>query len=109
MRGQNVSAHGLSFVSGHAMITAALASILFPVLPRRWRWVPWAVVALNAVARVYVGAHNTLDIAGGTGLGIAIGSIINFGLAPRPAPAQPVEEQPRLVDVTDEVVAGQLS
>jgi len=109
MRGQNVSAHGLSFVSGHAMITAALATILFPVLSRRWRWVPWAVVALNAVARVYVGAHNPLDIAGGTGLGIAIGSIINFGLAPRPAPAQPVEEQPRLVDLTDEVVAGQLS
>jgi uncharacterized membrane protein YbhN (UPF0104 family)/membrane-associated phospholipid phosphatase len=109
MRGQNVSAHGLSFVSGHAMITAALATILFPVLSRRWRWVPWAVVVLNAAARVYVGAHNPLDIVGGTGLGIAIGSIINVALAPRPAPAQPVEEHPLLVDLTDDEVAGELS
>jgi len=73
----NVPAHGLSFVSGHAVITAAIATILTPLLPGRWKAVPWVVVVLNGVARVYVGAHNPLDILGGVGLGLAIGGIIN--------------------------------
>lgn len=96
LRGKNVSAHGLSFVSGHAMITAAMATILMPLLPRRWRLVPWAVVVFNGVARMYVGAHNPLDILGGIGLGIAIGAIINVGLAPRPpAPTDELTTAPR--------------
>src|SRR5205807_6285401 len=60
-----VSPVGLSFVSGHAVLTAAVATVLMPVLPGRWRLLPWVAVALNGVARVYVGAHNPLDIVGG--------------------------------------------
>jgi undecaprenyl-diphosphatase len=81
----NVPASGLSFVSGHAVITAAMATILMPYLPRRWRWVPWVFVALNGIARIYVGAHNPLDIVGGVGLGLFIGGVVNFFLAPTEA------------------------
>ena len=73
----DVSAGGLSFVSGHAVITAAMAGLLAPVLPGRWKVVPWVVVALNGVARIYVGAHNPLDIVGGIGLGLFIAGLLN--------------------------------
>src|SRR3954451_3360811 len=83
LRGSNVSAHGLSFVSGHAVISAAVATILTPLLSRRWRWVIWTFVGLNGVARIYVGAHNPLDVVGGLGLGIFIGGMLNAALAPQ--------------------------
>jgi undecaprenyl-diphosphatase len=80
MRG-DVSAHGLSFVSGHAVIVTAVAGLLTPILPRAWRWVPWAIVVLNGVTRMYVGAHNPLDIVGGLGLGLVIAGLLNAILA----------------------------
>jgi membrane-associated phospholipid phosphatase len=80
MRG-DVSAHGLSFVSGHAVIVTAVAGLLTPILPRAWRWVPWAIVLLNGIARIYVGAHNPLDVVGGIGLGLVIAGILNAILA----------------------------
>ena len=64
---------GLSFPSGHAVITTAFAVALMGALPRRWRPLPWVVVALNGLGRIYVGAHNPLDIVGGCGLGLVIG------------------------------------
>jgi membrane-associated phospholipid phosphatase len=76
MRG-DVSAHGLSFVSGHAVMVTAVAGLLTPMLPRRWKWVPWAVVVLNGVTRIYVGAHNPLDILGGIGVGLVIAGVLN--------------------------------
>lgn len=60
---------GLSFVSGHAVITTAFAVALTGVLPGRWRILPWVVVALNGLGRIYVGAHNPLDVIGGMGWG----------------------------------------
>lgn len=68
-----VDLDGLSFVSGHAVITTAFAVALTAALPRRWRALPWVVVALNGFGRIYVGAHNPLDIVGGIGLGMVIG------------------------------------
>jgi membrane-associated phospholipid phosphatase len=76
----DVSIGGLSFVSGHAVITTACATVLMAVLPRRWKAVPWVVVVLNGVGRVYVGAHNPLDIVGGVGLGLVIGGLLYAGL-----------------------------
>jgi undecaprenyl-diphosphatase len=77
----DVNAHGLSFVSGHAVIVTAVAGLLTPILPRAWRWVPWAIVVLNGITRIYVGAHNPLDIVGGIGLGLVIAGILNAILA----------------------------
>ena len=78
----DVAAHGLSFVSGHAVITAALAGVISPVLSGRWKLVPWAVVVLNGFTRIYVGAHNPLDIVGGVGAGLLIAGILNTVLRP---------------------------
>jgi undecaprenyl-diphosphatase len=63
---------GLSFVSGHAIITFAIAGLLGLVLPRRWAVVAFVLATLNAVARVYLGAHNPLDVVGGAAIGLAI-------------------------------------
>jgi undecaprenyl-diphosphatase len=79
-----VPLHTLSFVSGHAVITAALATIVAPLLPARWRPLPWVLVGLNGFARIYVGAHNPLDIVGGIGLGLFIGAVLNLVLDPKP-------------------------
>lgn len=73
-----VSLHGPSFVSGHAVLVAALASVIAPYLRGRWRVLPWAIVAVVMVTRVYVGAHNPLDVIGGAALGIAIGGCLNL-------------------------------
>ena len=52
---RGVHSAGLSFVSGHAIITFAIAGLLALVLPRRWAVVAFVLATLNAVARVYLG------------------------------------------------------
>lgn len=79
-----VSPSGESFVSGHAVLIAALAGLVTPYLPGRWKVLPWVVVCLVMVTRVYVGAHNPLDVVCGAGLGLAIAGAINIFLGPRP-------------------------
>ena len=81
----DVPLEGLSFVSGHAIIAWGVAVLLWPVLPGRWKLVPVAIAILNAIARVYLGAHNPLDVVGGGAIGIAIGAVlvIVIGLDPR--------------------------
>ena len=71
---------GLSFVSGHAIITFAIAGLLALVLPRRWAIVAFVLAALNAVARVYLGAHNPLDVVGGAAVGLAIAAVLDLVL-----------------------------
>ncbi len=75
---------GLSFVSGHAMITAAMAVIIVLHASRRRseRSAATAVlvglmVLANGVARIYLGAHNPLDIVGGVGAGMMMGVAID--------------------------------
>lgn len=83
---RDASPTGLSFPSGHAILAFALAGLLAPYLGRVGKIVVYSVAALNAVARIYLGAHNPLDVVGGAGLGIAIAAALNLAFG---VPAQP--------------------
>jgi osmoprotectant transport system substrate-binding protein len=60
------------------VLIASLAVITTPYLRGRWRLVPWLLVAGVCIGRVYVGAHNPLDVIAGCGLGLAIGAAVNI-------------------------------
>ncbi len=89
---RDVPMEGLSFVSGHAIIAWGVATLVWPYLPGRWKWVPVGVAVLNSIARVYLGAHNPLDVVGGGAIGVLLGLIIGLAVgvparrnAPEPA------------------------
>jgi undecaprenyl-diphosphatase len=67
-------AHGYGFPSGHTTTAVALAAVLHPLLPARFRWFAWSLAAATGVARMYVGVHWPMDLVGGMALGIAIGA-----------------------------------
>ncbi|HEX6877045.1 MAG TPA: phosphatase PAP2 family protein [Nocardioidaceae bacterium] len=94
---RGVPASGNSFPSGHAIIAFGLATLLAPYLSRRWQVVVWTLAVLNGVARVYLGAHNPLDIIGGAGVGVAIGGALTFicGVHPRARRGQELRADPR--------------
>ena len=101
---RGVPYQGLSFTSGHAIITFAIAGLLVLVLPRRWAVLAVVLAACNGLARVYLGAHNPLDVVGGAAIGLAIAAVLDMILdvardRGRPlwhhAPAQADRNQPK--------------
>ena len=64
---------GFGFPSGHVTVAAALAAVAAAWLPRPWAGAAWVVVGLVAVARLHIGAHLPLDVAGGLLLGALVG------------------------------------
>ena len=69
---------GLGFVSGHAAVAVAIATLIAPYLGRRLRWVAVLVAVLVCMSRLYVGVHLPLDVLGGAALGWAAGSLIHL-------------------------------
>ena len=72
----DVPASGPSFPSGHVILVAAIGSVVAPALPVAWVWVPAALMLLVMLGRVFVGAHNPLDVAAGVGAGLVVGGVI---------------------------------
>jgi undecaprenyl-diphosphatase len=70
-------ATGFGFPSGHTTLAFAFATVLHPLLPRKVRWIPWAIATAVGLARMYVGVHWPMDVVGGAALGIAIGGAAN--------------------------------
>lgn len=67
--------NGLGFVSGHAAVAFAAATVVAVYVPRRWIPVPFVLASLTGLSRIYYGAHLPLDVVGGAGLGIACGAL----------------------------------
>ena len=76
VRGTDVPRSGPSFPSGHVLLVAAIATTVMPALPVGWWWVPVLLTLLVMFGRVYVGAHNPLDVTAGLGAGLVIGGIV---------------------------------
>lgn len=72
---------GLGFPSGHAAVAATLAILVWPHLNRTGRVAVVVLTGLVGLLRLYVGAHLPLDIAGGLGLGVAVGGAVGATLA----------------------------
>ena len=66
---------GLGFPSGHAGVATVVALAAAPAVPRPVAAVIAAAAATTVLARVYVGAHLPLDVAGGAAMGVAIGCV----------------------------------
>ena len=72
----DVPSSGPSFPSGHVILVAAVASVIAPAIPASWWWLPILLTILVMVGRVYVGAHNPLDVTAGLGAGLLLGGIL---------------------------------
>jgi len=72
----DVPATGASFPSGHIILVAAVAVVVVPAIPVPLRWIPLLAIALTMLGRVYVGAHNPLDVIAGLGAGLLAGGAI---------------------------------
>jgi undecaprenyl-diphosphatase len=75
---RDVPPAGLSFPSGHAIVAAATLVILWPYLGRTGRIIATLLAVGVGVARVYLGAHNPLDVVAGAGLGLIIGALLTL-------------------------------
>ena len=72
----DVPAAGPSFPSGHVILVAAIATVVGPNLQTVWWWIPILLTLLVMLGRVYVGAHNPLDVTAGLGAGIMLGGVL---------------------------------
>lgn len=63
----------LGFISGHAAVSFAVASVVSDRLGPRAGFLAYTAAALASVSRIYVGAHLPLDVVGGASFGVLIG------------------------------------
>ena len=69
-------APGPSFPSGHVLLVTVVACVIATTVSSEWLWVPVLTAALVTVGRVYVGAHNPLDVTAGLGGGLLLGGVL---------------------------------
>src|SRR5262249_15333459 len=72
----DVPAEGPSFPSGHVILVAAVSCVVAPILPPAWVALAVLCTVLVMVGRVYVGAHNPLDVTAGLGAGLLLGGVL---------------------------------
>ena len=72
----DVPSSGPSFPSGHVILVAAIGSVVAPDIDVAWWWLPVLLIILVMVGRVYVGAHNPLDVTAGLGAGLLLGGCV---------------------------------
>ena len=75
---------GLGFPSGHAAVSAAITTVAVSSLGPAARASAVAMAAYVSWARMYVGTHLPLDVAGGASFGLAVGSLANLILGVDP-------------------------
>jgi membrane-associated phospholipid phosphatase len=75
---RHVPPAGLSFPSGHAIVAFGIAVLLAPYLGARGRAVAFGLAVLVCVSRVYLGAHNPIDVAAGAGAGALLGGLLTL-------------------------------
>ena len=73
-------AHGLGYLSGHTAVACALAATLGPELAPTGQVIAAVLAVTVAFARVYAGAHLPLDVVGGAGLGLLVGTLTRWAL-----------------------------
>ena len=71
-------AAGLGYLSGHAGVAVALGAAALPRLGPGGRALTVAAVPVVGLARIYVGAHLPLDVAGGAALGLVIDAALTL-------------------------------
>ncbi|MCU1372579.1 MAG: superfamily protein [Ilumatobacteraceae bacterium] len=76
LRGADVPQQGMSFPSGHVILVAAIATVLTGHLDAGVAAIPFVLAGLVAVGRVFVGAHNPLDVTAGMGAGLLVGGVL---------------------------------
>jgi membrane-associated phospholipid phosphatase len=75
VEGRDAGIHGAGYISGHTAVAFALATMVAPLFPSGWRWVPFGLATVVGLARIYYGAHLPLDVIGGAGLGLVCGVV----------------------------------
>jgi undecaprenyl-diphosphatase len=75
---RDVPSAGLSYPSGHAIVAFGLAVLLAPYLGRRGQVVVFLLAVGVGLARIYLGAHNPLDVVGGAGAGLVLGALLTL-------------------------------
>jgi undecaprenyl-diphosphatase len=75
-RGGDVPESGPSFPSGHVIMVATIGLVIAEGAWPTWSWAPLLAIVAVMVGRVYVGAHNPLDVVCGLGVGMVAGGLL---------------------------------
>ncbi len=73
---RGAAAQGRGFLSGHAAVAVTVLTVAWPWLGRRGRVAGVVLAAAVCLARVHTAAHLPLDVVGGVGLGLLVGSLV---------------------------------